>query len=78
MDEPYRPGFVRRVLNVMVRIGVWTGGVPRRFFLLTVRGRRSGRSYSTPVIVLTRGGNRWLVAPYGERAWARMRGPRGR
>ncbi len=71
MAEPYRLGFVRRLLNAAVRLGVLTGLAPRRFSLLTVRGRTSGRLHSTPVIVLTQGADRWLVAPYGERAWVK-------
>jgi deazaflavin-dependent oxidoreductase (nitroreductase family) len=71
MAEAYRLGLVRRLANVAVRFGVWTGLAPRRFCLLTVRGRTSGRLHSTPVIVLTLHGNRWLVAPYGERAWVK-------
>lgn len=35
-----------------------------------MRGRRSGRTYSTPVI-LVENGERWLVAPYGEVSWVR-------
>ena len=35
-----------------------------------MRGRRSGRTYSTPVI-LVKNGERWLVAPYGEVSWVR-------
>ncbi len=71
MGEVYRLGFVRRLANVAVRVGVRTGIAPKRFYLLMVRGRESGMVHSTPVIVLTQGGNRWLVAPYGERAWVK-------
>lgn len=71
MAEVYRLGFVRRLGNLAMRVGVWTGLAPKRFYLLTVRGRTSGRLHSTPLIVLTRGAGRWLVAPYGERAWVK-------
>ena len=67
----YRLGFMRHLLNVAVRIGVRTGIAPKRFHLLMVRGRKSGRLRSTPIVVLTRGGERWLVAPYGEREWVK-------
>lgn len=33
--------------------------------ILTVRGRRTGKPYSTPVGVMQRDGRRWLVAAYG-------------
>lgn len=39
--------------------------------ILTVCGRRSGRRYSTPVQLVLGGGERWLVAPYGEREWVK-------
>jgi deazaflavin-dependent oxidoreductase (nitroreductase family) len=39
--------------------------------VLTVRGRKSGRRYSTPVQLVLGGGERWLVAPYGEVGWVR-------
>jgi deazaflavin-dependent oxidoreductase (nitroreductase family) len=66
----YRLGFARRLVNVLVtgllRLGL--GG--RGTYLLGVCGRRSGRTYSTPVI-LVENGERWLVAPYGEVGWVR-------
>ena len=37
--------------------------------ILTVPGRRSGKLWSTPVSLVRRGGERWLVAPYGDRNW---------
>ena len=66
-----RPGPGRRLLNALVRAAIWAGMAPRRFALLTVPGRHSGTRHSTPVIVLKGGGHRWLVAPYGERAWVK-------
>jgi deazaflavin-dependent oxidoreductase (nitroreductase family) len=39
--------------------------------LLTVRGRRTGLPRTTPVDVMEVGGERWLVAPYGEVEWVR-------
>ena len=71
MATSYRLSLGRRLLNALVRAAVWAGLAPARFALLTVPGRRSGRPRSTPVIVLQRGGDRWLVAPYGERAWVK-------
>src|SRR5712692_7605683 len=40
-------------------------------YRLEVRGRRSGRLYSTPVDVLAHGGRRFLVAGRGETQWVR-------
>jgi deazaflavin-dependent oxidoreductase (nitroreductase family) len=42
-----------------------------RTHLLTVRGRRTGRPWSTPVSPVELDGARYLVAPYGERNWVR-------
>jgi deazaflavin-dependent oxidoreductase (nitroreductase family) len=42
----------------------------RHTYLLTVRGRKSGTPYSTPVL-LVEDADRWLVAPYGEVGWVR-------
>jgi deazaflavin-dependent oxidoreductase (nitroreductase family) len=42
-----------------------------------VSGRRSGRTYSTPVILIENG-ERWLVAPYGEVNWVRNARAAGR
>ena len=36
-----------------------------------MRGRRSGTRYSTPVILVGEGTNRWLVAPSGAVSWVR-------
>jgi deazaflavin-dependent oxidoreductase (nitroreductase family) len=71
MAATYRLSMGRRIVNALVRAALWAGIAPTRYALLTVPGRRSGRPLSTPVIVLRRGGERWLVAPYGERAWVR-------
>jgi deazaflavin-dependent oxidoreductase (nitroreductase family) len=39
--------------------------------VLTVRGRVSGKPYSTPVDAIEHDGRRWLVAPYGVTNWVR-------
>jgi deazaflavin-dependent oxidoreductase (nitroreductase family) len=43
----------------------------KRTHILTVVGRKTGRRYSTPVQLVFHNGQRWLVAPYGERPWVR-------
>jgi deazaflavin-dependent oxidoreductase (nitroreductase family) len=40
-------------------------------YLLEVRGRKSGRIYSTPIDLLELGGKRYLVAPRGRTQWVR-------
>jgi deazaflavin-dependent oxidoreductase (nitroreductase family) len=71
MAATYRLSGWRRLLNSLVRILLHVGLAPRHIYLLTVRGRRSGTPYSTPVMLVEEGTNRWLVAPYGEVFWVR-------
>jgi deazaflavin-dependent oxidoreductase (nitroreductase family) len=40
-------------------------------YLLQVRGRKSGRIYSTPIDLLELGGKKYLVAPRGRTQWVR-------
>lgn len=58
---------VNRAFAVMTRLGL---GKPYRH-ILTVPGRRSGTPHSTPVDVMARDGERWLVAAYGTTNWVR-------
>jgi deazaflavin-dependent oxidoreductase (nitroreductase family) len=57
---------VNVVMSPLTRVGL----AGRHTYLLTVRGRSTGRAYSTPV-VLVENGERWLVAPYGDVSWVR-------
>jgi len=64
----YHLGASRRLVNALIkRLARW-GMAGRHTYILTVRGRTSGRLYSTPV-TLVENGERWLVAPYGEVSW---------
>ena len=65
-----RPNGLARVLNRMWAV-VWGAGLwPGRMSTLEVRGRRSGRPVSLPVVVADHEGERYLVAMLGERsAW---------
>jgi deazaflavin-dependent oxidoreductase (nitroreductase family) len=56
---------------MLVRGLLAVGLGPPRTYLLTVRGRTSGRPYSTPVTLVEDGGRRWVVAPYGPVGWVR-------
>jgi deazaflavin-dependent oxidoreductase (nitroreductase family) len=71
MAVRYRLSLWRRLLNQLVRALLRMGLGPRHTYLLTVQGRRTGRSYSTPVTLVEERGQRWLVAPYGEVGWVR-------
>jgi deazaflavin-dependent oxidoreductase (nitroreductase family) len=67
--RPYRKSIWRRTLNAIVRPLARLGLIGPRMYLLTVPGRRSGKLWSTPVSLVRRGDERWLVAPYGDRNW---------
>src|SRR5581483_6971812 len=71
MAATYRLGPGRRLVNGLVGWLLQLGVGPPRTYLLTVRGRRSGRPVTTPVTLVEEGGMRWLVAPYGEVGWVR-------
>lgn len=71
MSTPYRRSAWRRALNGLVRPLAKLGLTGPRTYLLTVRGRTSGKPWSTPVSIVRIGGERYLVAPYGDRNWVR-------
>jgi deazaflavin-dependent oxidoreductase (nitroreductase family) len=71
MAATYRLSPARRAANRLVRLLLALGLMPGPTYLLTVPGRRTGRPLSTPVTLVEEGGDRWLVAPYGEVAWVR-------
>lgn len=56
-----------RVFGFLVGIGL---GFSYNY-LLQVRGRKSGKLYSTPINLLERDGKRFLVAPRGRTQWVR-------
>jgi deazaflavin-dependent oxidoreductase (nitroreductase family) len=65
-------------LTLPRRFGDWViapaarlGIAGKRMHVLTVVGRKTGRKYSTPVQLVFLDGQRWLVAPYGERQWVK-------
>ena len=71
MTASYRNRPLRRLLNVIVRPLARLGLAGKRTHVLTVVGRKSGKGYSTPVSLVFLDGERWLVAPYGERQWVK-------
>jgi deazaflavin-dependent oxidoreductase (nitroreductase family) len=60
-------------MGVFVRAGL----VPSTY-LLTTRGRKTGRPLTHPVTVVERDGQRWLVSPYGAVSWVRNARAAGR
>lgn len=71
MAKSYRVTPTVRLVNRLVRAMIRLGLPPPYTYELTVRGRKSGRSYTTPVRLLEKDGQRWLVSPYGEVSWVR-------
>ena len=70
MAHIYELTRARRLINVVMRRLALLGLAGWPTYLITVRGRKTGRTYSTPV-TLIENGERWLVAPYGEVGWVR-------
>jgi deazaflavin-dependent oxidoreductase (nitroreductase family) len=52
------------IIGVFARAGL----VPSTY-LLTTRGRKTGRPLTHPVTMVEHDGRRWLVAPYGPVSW---------
>lgn len=71
MAATYRPSWWRRAANALIRALLRAGLAPPHTYLLTVRGRKSGRLYFTPVTLVEEAGQRWIVAPDGEVNWVR-------
>lgn len=67
-----RPGRVARRLNQLGAAAFAAGIWPQRAAALEVRGRRSGRLISCPVVIAGYAGERYLVSMLGEQAnWVR-------
>jgi len=56
-----------RAFGVLVGLGL---GLPHNY-LVEVRGRKSGKIYSTPIYLLEMNGKRYLVATRGRTQWVR-------
>jgi deazaflavin-dependent oxidoreductase (nitroreductase family) len=69
--KPYRLSPGRRLVNLVVRPLARLGLTGPRTHLLTVRGRTTGRLWSTPISLIEWEGERYAVAPYGERNWVK-------
>jgi hypothetical protein len=69
MAKSYRVTPIVRAVNKVTGAFIRRGRGPEFTYVLTVVGRRSGVARSTLVDVMADGGQRWLVAPYGETNW---------
>lgn len=70
MAQTYRLSGPRRLVNVVIKPLARLGWAGPHTYVLTVRGRKTGKLYENPV-TLIENGERWLVAPYGEVGWVR-------
>jgi deazaflavin-dependent oxidoreductase (nitroreductase family) len=66
-----QPTLMDQAINKLFGLVVGLGLGLRHNYLLQVRGRKTGRIYSTPVNVLEQNGKRYLVAPRGDTQWVR-------
>src|SRR5579859_4503355 len=75
MNQPLpafrEPTPVEKLFNRTFGFVVGLGLGPSHIHLLQVRGRKSGKLYSTPVDLLELGDKRYLVAPRGRTQWVR-------
>ena len=65
------PTAVEKIFNRVFGFLVGLGLGFAHNYLLEVRGRKTGRLYSTPIDLLERNGKRYLVAPRGRTQWVR-------
>lgn len=77
MARQYRHTFLRNIGNTLIEAALKLGVGPGGLHLLTVTGRKSGREYTTPVNLVYRDDQSYLVAPYGEVSWVRNARPAG-
>jgi hypothetical protein len=75
-----RPGWSARIANRLAALGIQRGIGPSGAATLEVRGHKSGRLISFPVVVADYAGERYLVAMLGQTTnWVRnLRGGDGR
>jgi len=66
-----RPGPLERAMNKTVGLAARLGLVPRYVYLLEVRGRKTGKVYTTPVNLLAFKGRHFLVGGRGYSGWSK-------
>ena len=64
--EAHRPNWFARLQNQASAAAYGAGIWPRRVAALDVKGRKSGRVISLPVVIAEHGGERYLVSMLGE------------
>jgi hypothetical protein len=66
-----KPGVVERMFGRALVFLVWIGLIRGHFYVLEVRGRKSGRTIRLPVDPLDLDGQRYLVCARGNSNWVR-------
>ena len=67
MAKTFQPGLPMKLLNGAMKLMLQRGFGPPGVELLTVRGRKSGQVYATPVSPVTREGVRYVVVAVRQR-----------
>jgi deazaflavin-dependent oxidoreductase (nitroreductase family) len=71
MESNYKMTPIKKIVNAIMRASIhWNIG-PSGRHILFFKGRKSGKTYSTPVTLVQQDGRSWLVAPYGEVSWVK-------
>jgi len=78
MARQFAVGRGQRLANRWVTLLIRLRLAPKDAYLLTVRGRRSGKPYTLPVRLVETAEGRWLVAPFGPVDWVRNARAAGR
>jgi deazaflavin-dependent oxidoreductase (nitroreductase family) len=69
--KPFKKNLLHRIVNPLLIGALRLGfGLPNLRVLVT-KGRKSGKRYQTPVNLVLRDGQRYIVSPYGTEGWAR-------
>jgi deazaflavin-dependent oxidoreductase (nitroreductase family) len=71
MPKVYRTTPIVRFFNSIMKVLIRLGFMPQPMHVLTVRGRKSGKLYKTPVSLIIHDDKRYLVSPYGEVNWVK-------
>ncbi len=66
-----KPGAFELLFNRLFGVLVGLGLGMRHNYLVQVRGRKTGKIYSTPIDLVELRGKRFLVAPRGRTQWVR-------
>jgi hypothetical protein len=73
-----KPSLFEHTFNRLFAIAIGFGLGLGHNYVVEVRGRKSGRIFSSPVDLLEFEGRRYLVAPRGETNWVRNARAAGR